>query len=48
MRKQYFYKTYSPILGKWFKDWGFFESESDFRLFMYANFSGNWQLEKVV
>jgi hypothetical protein len=47
MRKRYHYTTYSQILGKSFQDSKEFESDSDFRLFMYALFHGNWNLDSV-
>jgi hypothetical protein len=41
------YMTFSPILNKHFTDYGFFKTESDYRLFMCSLFGGLWSTISV-
>ncbi len=41
------YQTYSPILNKSFIDTKIVQKMSDFTLFAYALFSGNWAILKT-
>jgi hypothetical protein len=45
--KTYTFNTYSPILNKTFTQVKTFASDSDFRLYAYALYSGNWELVSV-
>jgi hypothetical protein len=45
--KNYTFEVYSPLLGKSYIHQRRFESESDFRLYCYALWSGNWRLITV-
>jgi hypothetical protein len=45
--KTYTYTVYSAVLKKSFTNTGEFKSDSDFKLFATAMYSGNWNLVSV-
>ena len=45
--KNYTFQVFSPLLNKTFTNVASFASESDFRLYVYALYSGNWKLISV-
>ncbi len=45
--KTYVFETYEPALKKSFVQERNFKSESDFRLYCFALWSGNWKLLQV-
>ena len=40
----YTFEVFDPILGKTFTHRMTFRSDSDFRLYAYSMYSGNWRL----